>query len=146
MPAQPVICQPIEEIRAPRKRQVPLNDNGEPVNVPAPKRKKTAPGNNTSTKAPAPKPVPKKKPATKAGLAKATPRKASVEIEDVAENDETFLSQRPRNPRNVIEAADGSDDDDEYGAQGTAAMSVDGDEEEVQAIEPAEEDDEAELG
>jgi len=37
MPAQPVNPQPTEEVRAPRKRQVPLNDNGEPVNVPAPK-------------------------------------------------------------------------------------------------------------
>lgn len=44
MSAQPANLQPAEDVRAPRKRQVPLNANGEPVTIgPAPKRKKSAP-------------------------------------------------------------------------------------------------------
>ena len=149
MLAQPVSPQPTKEVWAPRKRQVPLNDNGQPVNVPAAKRKKSAPGNTTKTKAAPPKTAPKKSSA-KAGSAKAAPpkRKPSVEIEDVDDEDDMISSQRPRNPRNILEAADGSDDDDEYRVPPPAATSIDGDEEEeeVEIIEPAGEDDEAELG
>jgi hypothetical protein len=151
MPTQPVNSQLTEEVRAPRKRQAPFNDNGEAVTMPpAPKRRKSA-GSTTKTKAIAkPKPPPKKTSATKAVPAKATPpkRKPSVEIEDVVDKDNTISSQQPQNPRNNLEAADGSDDDDEYSVPPPAAMSVDGDEgeEEVEIVELAGEDDEAELG
>jgi hypothetical protein len=88
----------------------------------------------------------------KAGPAKATPpkRKPSVKIEDVADEDNVILSQRPRNPQNILEATDGSDDDDEFSVppQAPVAMSIDGDEEEeeVEIVEPAGEDNKAELG
>ena len=64
------------------------------------------------------------------------------------DEDDMISSQRPRNPRNILEAADGSDDDDEYRVPPPAATSIDGDEEEeeVEIVEPAGEDDKAELG
>ena len=66
----------------------------------------------------------------------------------MVDKDDMISSQRPQNPRNILEVADGSDDDDKYGVPPPAAMSVDGDEEEeeVEIVEPAGEDDEAELG
>jgi len=150
MSAPPANPQLTEEVWAPRKRQIPLNDNGEPVHVPAPKRKKSAPGNTAKTKTAPSKPVPKKSSATKAAPPKAAPpkRKPSVEIEDVTDEDDTIPSQRPRNPHNILEAADGSDDNDDHRVPPPVATSVDGDEEEeeVEIVEPAGEDDKAELG
>lgn len=65
----------------------------------------------------------------------------------MVDEDDTILSQQPQNPRNILEAADGSDDDVEYDVPPLAAMSVNGEEEgeEVEIVEPAREDDEAEL-
>jgi len=129
MSALPVNPQLTEEVRAPRKRQIPLNDNGEPVHVPAPS--KLAPKKSSAMKATPPKAAPPK-------------RKPSVEIEDVTDEDDTIPSQRPRNPCNIIEAADGSDDNDDHRVPPSAATSVDGDEEEEEAeiVEPAGEGDE----
>ena len=131
MPAQPVNPQLTEEVWAPHKWQVPLNDNSEPVNVP--KGKKSA----TKTKAAPAKLAPKKSSAMKAGPAKAALPKQKPSVQ-------------PQNPCNILEVADGSDDGDESGVPPLAAVSIDGnedeEEEEVKIVELAGEDDEAELG
>ena len=74
--------------------------------------------------------------------------KPSVEIEDVVDEDDMISSQWPQNPWNILEVADGSDDDDKYGVPPPVAMSIDGneEEEEVEIVELAGEDDKAELG
>ena len=51
------------------------------------------------------------------------------------------------NPRNILEASDGSDDDfDGLPSSATAPIQVDSNEDEVEIIEKSEDDDEAELG
>lgn len=106
-----------------RKWQAPLNDNGEPVvTVTVSKRRKIAAAPTKS--------APSKKGAS-------IKKKASVE--EVPE--ESIRSESPQNPRNILEASDGSDDNFDVSS---APMDVDGDEDEI--IEKPEEDDEAELG
>lgn len=98
------------------------------------RKKKTAPAKPQKTT------VPQSIPANAAPSKQKPP---SVEIEDVDEEDDS--SERPRNPRNILEAADGSDDD-----VPPAAMAVDTDPEEeedsIEILEAPGEDDEAELG
>jgi hypothetical protein len=149
MPAQPANPQPTEDSRISRKRQAPLNANGEPVTIPVPKKKKSASEQTGKKKAAPTKPGLQKKSAVPEKLAPAK-RKPSVEIEEVPDEDNLTHSEVPRNPRNILEAANGSDDDVDYPPP--APMDVDSpsqtDEEEdtVEIIEKPEEDDEAELG
>jgi len=139
MLAQPANPQPTEDIHISHKRQAPLNANGEPVTIPVPKKKKAAPA----------KPRLQKKTVVPEKLAPAK-RKPSVEIEEVLDEDNLIHSEAPRNPRNILEAADGSDDDVNYPPLAPmdvdSAPQADDEEDMVEIIEKPEEDDEAELG
>jgi len=76
-------------------------------------------------------------------------RRPSAEIEDVADEDDLTYSERPHNPRNILEAADGSDDDNN-GVPPPGAMDIDADVDKekdmVEIVEAPEEDEEVELG
>ena len=95
MLAQPSIPQPTDDVRAPRKCQIPLDANSEPVTGSAPKKQKLAPEKTGKKKAAPAKPVPPKKAASKLVLAKAGPAKCkpSVKIEDVADEDDLTYSK-----------------------------------------------------
>lgn len=130
MPA-PKTKPPTEEGRISRKRKAPLDDNGDPVNLGTKKKKTSAvsttkPGGQKRTFVPKP-------------LAQAK-RKLTVEIEEVPDDSTSVLSDVPRNPQNILELADGSDNDEDMPL---APSSHDGgsDEDEPEIIE----DDEAEL-
>jgi hypothetical protein len=144
MLAQPANPQVTEDARVPRKHQAPLDANGELVITSATKKKKLGPEGGGKKKTAPEKP--KKKTIPQSIPAKAAPpkQKPSVEIEDVDEED--VSSERPRNPWNILEAADGSDDD----IPPPAAMAVDADpdeeEGEIEILEAPGEDNEAELG
>ena len=116
MPAQPSIPQPTDDVHAPCKCQIPLDANSEPVTGSAPKKQKSAPKKTGKKKATPAKPVPPKKVASKLVPAKAGPakRKPSVKIEDVADEDDLTYSKRPHNPHNILKAADGSNDNNDY--------------------------------
>ena len=130
MPTEPANLQATTEGRISRKRQAPLNDNGEPVTVPIPKKRRVAQAASTSRPA-----LPKK----------VVPIKKKPSVEDTTEA--PVHSEQPRNPRNILEASDGSDDDfDGLPSSATAPMQVDSDEDVVEIVEKSEEDDEAELG
>ena len=126
---------PTDNGRIARKRKAPLNDNGDPVISNPPKRKKT------ELKS---KPAPPKKKSVPEKVAPAK-RRPAVKIEEVPdEGDNSY--EKPRNSRNILEAADGSDD--EFGAPLSEVISFDTDtDEEVspKIVEDDEEDDEAEL-
>ena len=92
--------QPTNKGRVSRKRKAPLDDNGDPVIVNPPKRKKT----DLS------KPVPPKKKSVPEKVAPAM-RRPSIEVEEMPDEGDTTSSERPHNPWNILEAADGSDDD-----------------------------------
>jgi len=68
----------------------------------------------------------------------------------VPDEDNLIHSEAPRNPQNILEAADGSDDDNDYpppapmDIDSTSQADDEGDT--VEIIEEPEEDDEAELG
>jgi hypothetical protein len=129
MPAEPTNLQATTEARASRKRQAPLNDNGEPVTVPVPKRRKNITAQSTSAAPPK----------------KVVPTKRKPSVEEIPEA--PVHSDPPRNPRNILEASDGSDDEfDGPPSSATSPMQVDSDEDEVNIVEEPEEDDEAELG
>ena len=139
---------PPNPIEGPRKRKIPLDDNGEPVQIvkkkvgPGPQKKaKTAPKKTTS--ATATKLVPGRIPT--AGPSQSRARSASVE--DIL--DEIVHSVPPLNPRNILEAADGSDDDEflvpEKPPPSESAMDVDDETEAESQTEEPEESDEAEL-
>ena len=124
--------QPTEDVCVPRKCQIPLNANGKPVNIPAPKKKKSVLLEETGKNKIAPtKPGPQKNMALKSVAKKLAPakRKASVKIEEVPDQDNLIHSEAVRNSQNILEAAGGSE----------APMDV------VAIIEEPEEDDEAEL-
>ena len=150
MPAQ---LQPSEDL-GPRKRQVPLDANGErgPATGPAPKKKKSVPEktgkNKTAPAKPQKKAAPRKIVSTNAAPAKSRP---SVDIEDEPDEDDLTYSERPHNLQNVLEAvADVSDDSDGVTGPPSTAMDIDADvndsEVEDAIVEEAVEDDEAELG
>jgi hypothetical protein len=121
-----------------RKCHAPLNDNGEPVTVPIPKRwnaseqtgKKKAVSTIPSKTAPQKKVV-------------LTKRKPSVKMEEVPEEDNLTHPGPPQNPQNILEASDGSDNNNTFGPPSSAAMDISDDEDE---IEKPEEADKAELG
>jgi hypothetical protein len=133
------------EGRITRKRHAPLDDNGEPVTVPIAKRRNVSEQTKKQTTVstiPSKTAPPKKIAPTK--------RKPSVEIEEVSE-EESFYAGPPQNPRNILEASDGSDDDNNFGPPSagppsSAPMDISDSDEEVEIVEKPEEDDEAELG
>ena len=137
----PVNPQATMEPRTSRKRQAPLDDNGEPVTVPIPKRRNVSNQSQKQKFVPA---VPSKNASTK--------RKPSVEIEEVPEEDNPIHPGPPRNPRNILEASDGSDDDNNFGPPSStgppssAAMNISDEEDEIEIVEDDVEDDETELG
>jgi len=130
------------EASGPRKRKLStkVTTNGDPE-VERKKKKlegkkqdiKSAPTKkNSSTRAPVNptmKPAPKPAPAPQ-------PRRPSVEVEEIEDEADCRTSVPPRNPRHILEAADGSDNDNkEDPALGESEMG-----------EALEEDEEAELG
>jgi hypothetical protein len=148
MPAQPSNPKPTEDLRAPRKRQVPIDANGEPVTGSAPKKRKSAPDKPGKKKPTPAKPAPQKKTALKSVPEKAAPakHKPSVEIEDMANEDDFTYSEQPQNtPEADIE----SDYSNNYNVP-PPETDVDADKEleddDIEIIEDPEEDDEAELG
>lgn len=127
-------------IPGPRKRQARLDDNGEPVILPASKKRKSAEQNGQKKKVPA-----KKRPDNKRTVSKTVsvaPEKPSVEIED------------SDNPRNTPKDADTSNPQvPEVVQVESSGSEFDDDETDVvmpkkkaSVMEEPEEDDEAELG
>jgi hypothetical protein len=91
-----------------RKRKIRLDDNGEPV-IPV-KKKRLGPqpqGKKAATTKPTPTSGKTSTKAIPAGPSR--PRAASVE--EVIDDEDLGRSATPRNPRNILEASDGSDDD-----------------------------------
>ena len=86
-------------VRPSRKRKAPLDDNGEPVNL------------NTSkkTKVELTRPGPPKKKLIPEKLA---PVQRKPSLGDVPDEGSSVHSEVPHNPRNILESADGSDDDE----------------------------------
>jgi len=81
--------------------------------------------------------------------AKLAPRRPSVEVEEVYDEADHHTSVPPRNPRHILEATDGSDDDME-GLEDPAPELIninndDDDDEDVEVLEAPEESAEAEL-
>ena len=128
--------QPTNEVRVPRKRKAPLDDNGDPVILNPSKRKKT----DLSKE-----PVPQKKKSIPEKLAPAR-RRPSIEIEEVPDKGDTTYSERPHNPRNILEAANGSDDDVGGALPEVISVDTNSDKEDLPKIEDEDEDEEAELG
>lgn len=95
----------------PRKRKAPLNANGDPVGLdkaaPRKKPKASAPAKSAA------KSATKKRAPTVAAKPAGPPRtrSPSVDIEDVIDEDAVSRSVPPRNPQNILEASDGSDDE-----------------------------------
>jgi hypothetical protein len=108
-------------VSGPRKRKIPLDDNGEPVKRDkkntlgprrAPKKLKTTPvklKSITKTVAAPAKAPTKSVPAKAVGSSRT--QSPSVVIEDVDDEEDLVHSVPPRNPRNILEVADGSDDE-----------------------------------
>jgi hypothetical protein len=85
--------------------------------APAPTKKKSstqAPTKTTATTAKAAPMVAKQ--AVQAASAKQAPRHRSIEVDEVYTEADHHTSDPPRNPRRILEAADGSDDNMEEGA------------------------------
>lgn len=120
---------PTDEVRPSRKRKAPLDANGDPVNMNPAKKKKASVGSTTPA-------LPKKKSVPE----KPVParRQPSVEMEDMPDDSERFRSEVPRNPRNILEAADGSDDE-------VPSVATTDSEDEPEIVEKVEENDNAEL-
>ena len=128
MPVPPTNPGPTDAVRASRKRKAPLNDNGDPVNMNPQKMRKTSAAIPPKKKVAPEKPVPAK-------------RRPSVEMEEVPDNSERFQSEVPHNPRNILEAADGSDDE----VPPVVTPDSEDEPEIVEKVEEVEEDDDAEL-
>ena len=117
-------------IPAPKKKRLVPDQTGKKKNTPA----KLGPQKSTSSKSLPDKLAPSK-------------RKPSVEIEDVPEEDNQIGAEVPHNPRNILEAADGSDDDENNPP--LVAMDINStlDEEDiVEIVDEPKENAEAELG
>ena len=93
------------------------------------KKKKVSVGSTTPA-------LPKKKSVPK----KLVParRQPSVEMEDMPDDSERFWSEVPCNPRNILEAANGSDDE-------VSSVATTDSEDEPEIVEKVEENDDAEL-
>jgi hypothetical protein len=80
------------------------------------------------------------------GLSKPRPRRSSVEVEEVDDGSDCLSYVSPRNPRRILEAADGSDDNIEGPLEPIVIDIDDEGPEETDVVEEIpEEDDEAEL-
>jgi len=114
-----------EEATHPRKRKAPLDDNGEPITIekkraPVPrspsKKQKTAPNappklhKNSAHGKPSAKPAASSSMSTEHHLKKTT-RAKSAEVEEIEDQEAFTHSATPKNPRNVVELSDGSDDE-----------------------------------
>jgi hypothetical protein len=139
-PSEPSHSHPPGPSRTSRKRQAPLDDNGDPVTIPASKKRKVVPpAGQTATSA-------SKKTAnlgppnntTKSKPDKKGKKRQSVEIEDVPDEDDRIPSNPPRNPESILELL--SDDEDP-----SPSATSEGDPEVIEVLEEKEEDDEAEL-
>jgi hypothetical protein len=147
------------DVSGPRKRKLStkVTTNGDP-NVER-KRKKSE---QVQKKSHGTAPAPKKKPSTTATAvpkvakqavqvapAKPAPRRRSVEVEEVYDEVDHHTSVPPRNPRHILEAADGSDDDMEEDPAPELITIDDDDEDEnmdtEKVLETPEESAEAEL-
>jgi hypothetical protein len=137
MPAPPNNPHSTEEVRSSRKRKAPLDDNGDPVDLNVSKRKKLS----AITKPTLPK---KKAVPNEPALAR---KRQSVEVQDVPDEHDRNYSEVPRNPRNILEAADGSDDDvhENLSRAETPIDASSNKEDTPMAVEEVEEDEEAEL-
>ncbi len=128
--------------RTSRKRQVPLDDNGEPVTIPASKKRKVLPpvqqtAASTSKKTTAAQLGPLNKNSTKPLPDNKGKRRQSVDIEDVPNENDRVPSNPPRNPESILELA--SDDGESLPAGSGGESEV------IEVLEESEEDEEAEL-
>lgn len=93
MPAQPANPQPTEDVRVSRKRQVPLDANGEPVTGSVPKKQKSAPEKTGKKKAAPAKAALQKKAASKSVAADGSnddndnPHPAAMDVDADADNE-----------------------------------------------------------
>ena len=148
MPALPTNPQPAEVCTS-CKHQAPLNDNGELVTIPALKKKRSVPDQTGKKKNAPAKPGPQKSTSLKSLPNKLAPskRKPSVEIEDVPKEDNWIGAEVPHNPQNILEAADGSDDDENNPLLAAIDINSTLDEEDViEIVDKPEENAKAELG
>ena len=119
------------------------------MTIPAPKKKRLVPDQTRKKKNAPAKPGLQKSTSSKSLPNKLAPskRKPSVEIEDVPEEDNWIGAEVLCNPWNILEAADGSDNDENNPP--LVAMDIDStsDEEDViEIVNEPEENAEAELG
>ena len=139
MPSEPS-PHPSGPTRTSRKRQIPLNDNGDPVTMPANKKRKVVPpigkaGPSATKKTTIAKLGPPNKTTIKSVPDKKGKGRQSVEIENVPDENDRIPLNPPRNPGSILELS--SDDEDP-----SPSAACDG---EPEVIEESEEDDEAEL-
>jgi hypothetical protein len=90
------------------------------------------------------KPVPPKKKSVPEKVAPAT-RRPSIEVEEMPNEDDTTSSEWPHNPRNILEAADGSDNDVGSALPKVISVGSGTDEEDSSKMVEDNEDEEAEL-
>ena len=148
MPALPTNPQPAEVCTS-CKHQAPLNDNGELVTIPALKKKRSVPDQTGKKKNAPAKPGPQKSTSLKSLPNKLAPskRKPSVEIEDMPKEDNQIGAEVPCNLWNILEAADGSDDDENNPLLAAIDINSTLDEEDiVEIVDDPEEKAKAELG
>ena len=124
------------------KRQIPLDDNGEPVTIPASKKRKVLPpaqptAASTSKKTTTAQLEPLNKNSTKSLPDNKGKRRQSVDIEDVPDENDQVPSNPPRNPGSILELVS---DDGESPPAGSG-----GESEVIEVLEESEEDEEAEL-
>lgn len=87
-----------EAARNARRRKIPIDDNGEPVITVKKKRLNSRPqGKTAATTKPSPK-------------AASHPQMRAVSVEEVIDDEDLRSFAVPRNPRNILESTDGSDD------------------------------------
>ena len=145
MPTPPTNPQPAE-VRTSHKHQAPLNNNGELVTIPALKKKRLVLDQTGKKKNMPAKLGPQKSTSSKSLLAPSK-RKPSVEIEDMPKEDNWIRAEVPCNPRNILEAADGSDDDENNPLLAAIDINSTLDEEDiVEIVDDPEEKAKAELG
>ena len=134
-------------IDSPHKHKIPLDNNGNPVRLDkaamqAPKKPKTVTALvKSATKKVAPAKAPNKSFAAKPAGPPQT-QSLSMEIDDAVDEEDVSCSVLPHNPRNILEAADGSDDEPTPGGnkQPRQAKPARDKEDDVEIVNDAEED------
>ena len=157
------------EVSGPRKRKLSTkaSTNGDPQvarkrqksgkavkeSVTAALTKKRAPTtvpSKITTGTPKTTPAVSNQASAKAAPEKSARKRATVDIEEIVDDSDDHASNPPRNPKHILEAADGSDDDDDDPDPAPDLIPVDDDddeeEEEETNLEVPEESAEAELG